>query len=95
MKGITTLAALPSGAGQAAALPAEVGEAKPEGVKGVKIPEGATLMIFDLGIGPDQCVTRTFTAGEIAKHFKVSPVRKAAVKCPFKFTDPDLLDTSK
>jgi hypothetical protein len=28
MKGITTLAALPSGAGQAAALPAEVGEAK-------------------------------------------------------------------
>jgi hypothetical protein len=34
MKGITTLAALPSGAGQAAALPAEVGEAKPAPIYG-------------------------------------------------------------
>lgn len=32
MKGITTIAALPSGAGQAAALPAEVGEKPAAGV---------------------------------------------------------------
>jgi hypothetical protein len=47
MKGITTIAAIPSGAGCLSALPAEVGEAKPEGVQGVKFPEGTTFTFFD------------------------------------------------
>lgn len=44
MKGITTIAALPSGAGQAAHLPAEVGEAK------AKPP---VWMGVDMANGPD------------------------------------------
>jgi len=46
MKGITTIAALPSGAGQAAHLKAEVGEAKP------------VIFGVDLASGPDTCVIR-------------------------------------
>ena len=56
MKGITTIAALPSGSGCAAALPAEVGEAKP------------VLMGVDMASGPDTSVINII-AKELALAF--------------------------
>jgi hypothetical protein len=112
MKGITTIAALPSGAGQAAALPAEVGEAKPDlslsddiGVAWRAIL--ARVLAGEISAKEAERLTEEWSikralkialqpmVGELAAQFKVSPVRKAAVKCPVKFTDPDMLDTSK
>jgi hypothetical protein len=46
MKGITTIAALPNGAGQAAHLPAEVGEAR-EYASGGPVAEGSTLRVHE------------------------------------------------
>lgn len=71
MKGITTIAPLPNGAGQAAHLKSEVGKVTAPAMLGV-----------DLASGPDQSFSRSFTAEEIAKHFGV-PWRTA----PARFTE--------
>jgi hypothetical protein len=79
MKGITTLAALPSGAGQAAALPAEVGEER-EYASGGPVAEGSTLRVHE--------GTEAFTPFSTVTAIDQSPesiARLAEVTSPVKY----------
>jgi hypothetical protein len=92
MKGITTLAALPNGAGCLGALPAEVGEAKPAPIAPSTYRRGATLLTYD--------VTRI--GGNVMRLPEILEVLGTMDGKAFGFTlsdpgftAPDLLDTSK
>jgi hypothetical protein len=83
VKGITTIAALPNGAGQAAHLKAEVGEAKPV-LAGIDYASG----------GPDTTVIRIITQALTKAMVKqIDREMMALFNAPARSTD--MLDTSK
>ncbi len=90
MKGITTQAAIPSGAGQAAHLPAEVGEAR-YATGGYVTPSTYTAIPQVQPGG--KTVTITFNIGDDARAalkaaLMASPVRKYARECRAKIAEP-------